>query len=62
MRHYRLTTYEAKDGHRWRLVAPNGRIMADGGEAYTRAASALRAAWRLLDLMQQGRVQITQER
>lgn len=35
--------YRAKDGWRWRLVARNGRIIADSGEAYTRKRDALRA-------------------
>ncbi len=26
--------YEGKDGWRWRIVAANGRILADSGEAY----------------------------
>lgn len=27
--------YKAKDGYRWRLVAANGRIIAESGEAYS---------------------------
>jgi len=48
---YTVTTfhvYRAKDGWRWRAVRANGRIMADGGEAYTRKADARRAVWRLI--------------
>lgn len=30
-------------GWRWRLVAANGRIVADSGEAYTRQADVRRA-------------------
>jgi len=36
--------YPAKDGYRWRLVAKNGEIIADSGEAYTRRPDARRAA------------------
>ena len=34
-----IETYKAKDGHRWRMKAANGKIIADGGEAYTRKPS-----------------------
>lgn len=40
--------YRARDGWRWRLVARNNRIVADSGEAYTRARDAQRALDRLL--------------
>ena len=42
-----LIIYKARDGWRWRLVARNGRTVADSGEAYSRKADAKRAAWRL---------------
>lgn len=42
-----LHPYPAADGWRWRLVAPNGRTVADSGEAYTRRSSLMRAARRL---------------
>jgi len=38
---YRI--YKARDGWRWRLVASNGRLLANGGEAYTRKAKILNA-------------------
>ena len=41
--------YRARDGWRWRAVRANGRIVADGGEAYTRKASARRALWRFIE-------------
>lgn len=34
MRTYKITVYKAADGHRWRMKAGNGRIVADSGEAY----------------------------
>lgn len=42
-----MQVYRAKDGWRWRLVARNGNIIADGGEAYSDASNARRAARRL---------------
>lgn len=44
---HKIEVYPAKDGWRFRVVAHNGNIVADSGEAYTRKASALRAARRL---------------
>lgn len=40
MKQARFHVYKAKDGWRWRLIASNGRIIADSGEAYTRKGSA----------------------
>ena len=36
-------------GHRWRLRATNGRVVADSGESYTRREDARDAAERLKD-------------
>lgn len=33
---YTCVVYHAEDGWRWRLVARNGRIVAESGEAYSR--------------------------
>jgi uncharacterized protein YegP (UPF0339 family) len=42
---YRFEVYEDEAREfRWRLVAPNGRTVADSGEAYARKADAIRAA------------------
>lgn len=38
-----IQKYQAKDGWRWRLVAANGRTVADSGEAYTRLRDLGRA-------------------
>ena len=35
--------YAAADGWRWRLLAANGRIIAESGEAYTRQRDCRRA-------------------
>lgn len=40
---YDIVIYEAKDGWRWRLVAENGKIVADGAEAYDSKSNAHRA-------------------
>ena len=36
---------DAKGEHRWRLVARNGRTMADSGEGYTRHNGARLGFW-----------------
>ena len=40
-----------RSGYCWRLRARNGRIIAIGGEAYTRQRDAIRAARRVLDII-----------
>lgn len=47
-RPYTLTLYKAKDGWRWRLVAPNGKLTAESGEAYKRRYDCREAAERLV--------------
>lgn len=37
---------------RWRLVARNGKIIADSGEGYTRERDAMRAAQRVATMIQ----------
>lgn len=47
MRPDRIDVYEDDQGEwRWRLIAPNGRILADSGEGYASRANARRAALR----------------
>ena len=42
---------ERKSGRwRWRFIAANGKIMADGGEAYASASNARRAIKRFADI------------
>ena len=41
-----VTVYEGKKGFYWRKQRRNNRITADGGQAYTRRDSAVRAAKR----------------
>ena len=43
--HAKLEVYkDSKHEWRWRLIARNGRIVADSGEGYSRRAGAIRAA------------------
>ena len=46
----RITVWESGDGHRWRLTAPNGNVIAESGESYPTNALAIKAARSLLDL------------
>lgn len=58
----RMTTVrifiDRKDEYRWRLVAKNGRIIADSGEGYIRERDAIRAAKRFVIVIQQEVVRI----
>lgn len=50
-----IRIYEDKAGeYRWRMVAPNGRIVADSAEGYTTHSGAKRAIKRVLALLKQG--------
>ena len=40
---YHFEVWQAKDGFRWRLIAGNGKQIAESGEAYTRQRDCLRA-------------------
>ena len=40
MRLCRVEVDKAKDGFRWRLLSRNGKVIADGGQAYARKPSA----------------------
>lgn len=53
----RFMVYQAKDGWRWRAKR-GGRIVADGGEAYSRRSGAFRALWNFIHAVQdnKGRV------
>ena len=41
---------DAADEWRWRLVARNGRVIADSGEGYTRETDAVRAAQHVMKI------------
>jgi uncharacterized protein YegP (UPF0339 family) len=43
-RHDTLTVYRADDGWRWRYTSRNGKILANGGQAYTRRIDAIKSA------------------
>ena len=53
-----LIVYFADDGWRWRLVASNGKITADSGEAYIRRFDAKIAALRLVDVAGSARLEV----
>lgn len=53
---YVFEVYRAKDGWRWRLWARNGRIVAVSGEAYKRAAAAVKQCENLQDYAAQSTV------
>lgn len=36
-----IELYMAADGRRWRRIAPNGRIVADGSQGYSRSIDAM---------------------
>lgn len=42
----KVQVYRAADGWRWRRIAPNGELVEDSGESYTRRYDAKRAAIR----------------
>lgn len=45
---YRIETYvDKKKEFRWKLWSPNGRILADSGEGYTRKDNMRRALQKL---------------
>lgn len=44
---HKIQIYKGKKGWYIRIVARNGKIVADGGEAYSSKANCLRAAKRL---------------
>ena len=51
---YRLHTYRDAGGKwRWRMLARNGKIVADSAEGYTRRNGARAAARRLADAILQ---------
>lgn len=46
-----IEVYRGQDGWRWRLVAANGKIVADSGESYVKRSAILKAIDRVKDLM-----------
>lgn len=51
---YKLVTWKALDGWSWRMVAPNGRIVAESGEAYSRRSGCIKAVERLVEVIRDG--------
>jgi uncharacterized protein YegP (UPF0339 family) len=54
----KLHFWKAKDGWRWKLVASNGRLIAEGGEAYTRDRDCIRAFYRAAEVIRHCRYRI----
>jgi uncharacterized protein YegP (UPF0339 family) len=53
-----LRVYRAVDGWRWRLIAGNGKIVADSGEAYVKRATAVARAKALESLVAAARLEV----
>lgn len=53
-----LVVYKSKDGWRWRLVAPNGKLTAESGEAYIRRFDCKIAALRLTVVAGKAKLQV----
>lgn len=49
-----VKVYRARDGWRWRIRARNGRILADGAEAYKERRKCLDGAMVMCGLMVKG--------
>lgn len=54
----RLVVWYAKDGWRWRLWAPNGKLTAESGEAYNRRFDCVEAAKALSDRAAAARLEV----
>lgn len=54
-----MRVYVAADGWRWRLIAKNGKTVADSGEAYVRKRNAVDAAMSLVSAVMRLDVQDT---
>lgn len=54
----RLVVWYAKDGWRWRLWAPNGKLTAESGEAYNRRFDCVEAAKALSDRAAVARLEV----
>jgi len=46
-----IDVYKAEDGWRWRVRANNGRVLADGGEAYRRRSACVRGIEAASDIL-----------
>lgn len=49
---HEIRYYQAKDGWRWQLIAPNEKLIAESGEAYATESNAERAiaSLKIIDL------------
>lgn len=55
---HRLVVWHAKDGWRWRLWAPNGKMTAESGEAYKRRYDCKVAALRLTEVAGKAKLEL----
>jgi hypothetical protein len=58
MKRSTLEIYKAKDGYRWRLVAANGRIICESGEAFTRKPKPADLADKMIDAFQWCKIEV----
>lgn len=59
MRKWTMHGYrDAAGGYRWRMIAPNGRIIADSGEAYKTEHGLIRAVRMITRRMMPGTVRV----
>lgn len=58
MRKAKLERYRSRDGFRWRLLAVNGKIIADSAEAYETAYGLRRATASVIRAFQMGVVEV----
>lgn len=56
-----IKVYKAADGHRWQMVARNGRIVAESGEAYRRPGACFKAACCLVEAITNGSVKVERQ-
>lgn len=55
----KIEKYEAKDGFRWRLLATNGKVIADSAEAYSSAYALERAVTSVINAFRLGVTEVT---
>lgn len=55
---YRTNIVHHSQPWRWRLVARNGKILADSGEAYARKGAALKAIYAILGMDERTEIEV----
>lgn len=54
---YKIQYYKGKKGWYIRIIAKNGKIVADGGEAYATSSNARRASIRLKNTLHNANIE-----